>query len=287
MLLLGDLVSHDDWDLSEDLKAENNEYVIGQIREKFWGDKDFKTRNGQGPVILPVVGNHEGHPVNRFDYGDPDNFLKTRILSAYEILIGEDKTRQISEKGFYTYNDEQRNIKFISINSNVNSLFNSYSSLYPSNPMNILNNLAESLYESEQKGERVILMTHIPFADDSSQTVFTRFIKILFNRFNKIISCSLAAHTHNDQLKFYKDTDRENVIMEYISPSLTTYTNRNPQYRIYTFSSSGEFKDYSQYKFNIEIMNAYALQGDFRFAYDLSYTFVNEYQITTSDFWSS
>ena len=259
---------------------------MDNLRKAFWGTEDFYTRDGKGPTILPVVGNHEGHPVNFDDYDDPDGFMKKRILAGYESLIGKDRVRDVAGDGFYVHRDTQRNLKFISVNSNVNSLYNSHASLKPANPMRILNKLSESLYESEQKGEKVILLTHIPFADDSSQTVFARFIKVLFGRFRHIISCSLAAHTHTDQMKFYKDDQGQNTMVEFISPSLTTYNDINPSYRIYQFSDSGGFMDYTQYRFNIDVMNVYALEGDLRFYFDRVYSLLDEYQIQTTNHWS-
>lgn len=286
VLILGDLISHDDWELSEDLKAENNQFVLDSLRKTFWGNKDYYSRDGKGPAILPVVGNHEGHPVDFDDFDNPDGFLKKKILGAYEPLIGKERVAKVATDGFYVYRDLQRNLKFISINSNVNSLYNSHAVLHPENPMNILNKLSHSLYESEKIGEKVILLTHIPFADNSSQTVFARFVKALFTRFKDIISCTLAAHTHNDQMKFYKDETGQNTMIEFISPSLTTFSNRNPSYRIYKFSNSGEFMDYTQYRFNIDVMNVHALQGNLKFTFDRVYSLVEEYDIQSSDFWS-
>jgi hypothetical protein len=286
VLTLGDLISHDDWLLSEDIKAANNQYVIDQLREHFWDGETIDTKSPDSPVILPVVGNHEGHPVDYDNYDDPNGFMKTRIFKGFESVIGVQKVKDLSTKGFYTFKDPNRKIKFLSINSNVNNLFNSYSSASPSDPMHILNEIAHSLYESENKGERVIILTHIPLIDDSSLTVFSRYFKLLLNRFHSIISCSLAAHTHNDQLRFYQNENQENIMMEFISPSLTTYEGLNPGFRVYQFAGSGEFRDYVQFKFNIDVMNMYARQGDFRFEYQQSYGFVDEYSIQTKDFWS-
>ena len=283
---LGDLISHDDWLLSEDLKAENNQYVLDKMREHFWDGKTLDSKDLDMPFILPVVGNHEGHPLDYDNYDDPDSFFKKRIFPAFESLIGKERVKDLSDKGFYTFKDEKRNIRFLSINSNVNNLYNSHAVASPTNPLHILNNIAQTLYESENNKEKVIILTHIPIADDSSQTVFARFFKILMERFKDTLSCSLSAHTHNDQLKFYRGEDKKHMMMEFISPSLTTFGGINPSFRVYEFSGVGEFRNYVQFRFNIDVMNIYAEQGDFRFDFEQNYSFVEEYQIETQGFWS-
>ena len=280
---MGDLISHNDWELTEDSKIKNNKFVLDAFKNTFWGEK---SRSETDLIILPIIGNHEGNPMNYENYDDPNGFIHTKIMPAYEPFIGLERVSNLVTKGFYTFVDESRNLKFVSLDGNLNSLFNHHASLDPTNPLNILINLSEDLYESEKNGQKVVILTHIPLADSTSQTTFVKYLRLLLQRFKDTIACSLSAHTHNDQVKFYKDKDGSNMFLEYTSPSLTTYSTINPSYREYLMAANGEIKNYSQYTMNIDVMNLYAEQKDFRFWFDLSYNFSDEYDIQTENFWS-
>lgn len=285
VVVLGDLVGHNDWEVTEQEKADNNQFVLDQIRATFWSGKDKDTRDASSPVILPVVGNHEGSPLNYENYDDPDDFIHKKIYKAFEPIIDSQKISDLVKKAFYVHRDEARNIKFISLDSNINSLFNMHCTLNPANPLNILTNLMDTLYESEKRGEAVVMLTHISLADYTSQTVLVRFLNLIIERFQDTLKTSLTAHSHKDQLKFFKDQKGENIMVEYFSPSLTTYTDRNPEYRVYHFSGSGEVKDYDQYKFNLDVMNIFADQGNLVFDYDHSYSLLSEYEVTVESHW--
>ena len=154
-------------------------------------------------------------------------------------------------------------------------------SISPQNPLKILNNLLDTLYESEQQSQKVVILTHIPLSDYTAQTVLVRFLRLVLERFKDTITTSLSAHTHNDEFTFYKDSQGKNYLLEFISPSLTTYTDKNPGYRVYNFSNRGEVLDYQQYNFNIDVYNIFASQGNFTFEFDLSYSFLEEYELPT------
>jgi sphingomyelin phosphodiesterase len=277
--ILGDLISHNDWEISEDDKIKNNQFIMDQIRETFWDGKDFETRDPSLPNIIPVVGNHEGIPVNYENYDDPNGFMHSKIFKGFDKLIPQDKIDKLTSQAFYTYMDTERKIKFISLDSNINSLFNMHASISPTNPLNILKNLAKNIYDSEVNGEKVVILTHIALGDYTAQTVFVKFFRVLLERFKDTITTSLAAHTHKDQFKFYKNDVGENFMIEYISPSLTTYADLNPGYRIYKFSGDGEVLDYDQYRFNIDVMNILAQQGNYTFNFDLSYSLLDAYEM--------
>jgi sphingomyelin phosphodiesterase len=58
----------------------------------------------------------------------------------------------------------------------------------------------------------------------------------IVNRYENTIAAQFFGHTHFDQFKIYYDlvnTSRA-VNIAYITPSVTTYSDLNPAYRIYT-----------------------------------------------------
>ena len=275
VLILGDLVSHDDWNLEEEDRAEVNKFVLDSIKKTF-----SDPNNANNPVILPVVGNHEGDPLNYENYDDPENYIYTNIFPAFGQFISAKQMGDLKKKGFYT--ELVGNLKFLCFDSNINSAFNSHSVAHDTNPKGLLQPLAEEFYDSEKKGQKVIIVTHIPFADESAKTQFPRFVKVLFERFADTISASFAAHTHNDHFKFYKNLKGENMFVEYISPSLTTFQNLNPSYRVYEISPEGEVENYEQYRMNMDVMNVYASQDNFKLEFDLVYDLLTQYELAGS-----
>lgn len=185
--------------------------------------------------------------------------------------------KDLKTKGFYT--QTVKNTVFLCLDSNLNSFFNSHSVAYGTDPKGILASLLKIFSDSEKNKQKVIIVTHIPLADESAKTQLPKFLKVIFDRFSDIISASLAAHTHNDHFKFYKNLKGENIFMEYISPSLTTFSNLNPSFRVYDVSSEGEIANYFQYRMNLDVMNVYALQDNFDLKFDLIYDLVSQYDL--------
>ena len=57
----------------------------------------------------------------------------------------------------------------------------------------------------------------------------------LVDRFNYVIRGQFYGHTHNDHLAFFSplnDTTESIHNSYFVAPSLTTYSNKNPRYRI-------------------------------------------------------
>lgn len=58
-------------------------------------------------------------------------------------------------------------------------------------------------------------------------------------RFSSTITATFNGHTHNDEMIVYFDeSDKESIGVAYNGGSLTTYSDLNPNYRIYDIDSS-------------------------------------------------
>jgi hypothetical protein len=277
---LGDLLSQDTWNYNDEDLVGNNHYVYDTLVKAFWGGKqDLSELDEDDVLILPVNGNHETPFIDYENYDDQNDIVKTGILSAFKRFIGEENVSDMQTKGFYQIEDAVRNIIYIGVDSNFNSIFNSYASQDSTNPMNFIYNLGDALYHAEQNNKKVIFLSHISFSDETGMTTLSKFIKLLFQRFANIIEISLAAHTHNDTISFYTDTNKQPMFLELTSPGLTTYTNLFPSFRIYEMNAQGNIFDYVQWRMNIDVLNVYASQEDFRFYFDVKYRFSEEYKV--------
>lgn len=126
-------------------------------------------------------------------------------------------------------------------------------------------------------------MSHIPFSDVTGMTTLSHFVKLLFQRFEETIEISLSAHTHNDTISFYNDSQGNPMFLELTSPSLTTFTGIFPSFRVYEMGESGQVFDFTQWRMNIDVLNILASQGNYAFAFEKKYTFSREYQVDLKD----
>merc|ERR1712203_130776 len=97
----------------------------------------------------------------------------------------------------------------------------------------------------------------------------------LMERYENTVNGVFTAHTHQDQLIFHtKKSDQTKITnTEYISPSMTTYTNQNPSFRMYTMDSeTNQVVDYTQYRLRLDDSNKYK-----RALWEVAYEFKAEY----------
>ena len=118
--------------------------------------------------------------------------------------------------------------------------------------------LEEVLANAEKNGEKVYLLDHIPLYSSQHTYECTIRLKILLERYKHIISGYLSGHTHRDELtlvKEYQNPEKYSII-NYICPSLTTYPQFWPSYRIYQAESDTKFvNDYVQWRLNLDETN--------------------------------
>ena len=267
VFLLGDNFSHSYFFEPASEIKEINQYFFATIK-KYFGNK----------IVIPVLGNHECDPIDNFDFHEKENFVNENIFPLYKDFIPEQKIEDLKKNGFYEMEYPEYNIKIISVNSQMGDIFNMPLLKNSTDPLNFFSNFAETLYNSEKKDQKVLILTHIPIADLYSLKGFTLNLKSILERFQKTIIATFSAHTHNDHLKFIKDFNNKNININYISPSLTTFDNFNPSFRIYHFKDNDLF-DFDQYRFDLNLHNEKAERNDFEFNFHIAYSFKKEYDI--------
>lgn len=73
VFLLGDNYGHNYFrDPDESQLVEMNQYFYSKIKEVFGGK-----------IVIPVLGNHESHPVNSYDFDDGNNYVVKNILPNF------------------------------------------------------------------------------------------------------------------------------------------------------------------------------------------------------------
>jgi len=167
-------------------------------------------------------------------------------------------------------------LKLISLNTVYCSRFNFYLYLDQVDPDGTLEWLIEQLLDSEARGEKVHIISHIP--NGSSYCLpgwSTNFYEVI-NRFEGIISGQFYGHTHHDHFQvFYENSDVNGraTHFNWIAPSLTTESWVMPSYRIYTIDgnytgSSFTVLDAETYSANVTEANALNRDPEWKLLYN-------------------
>ena len=261
---LGDNYSHNFYKKNPMELVGTSEYIYNKLKDSF----GYST-------IIPVLGNHECHPLDNIDYQNPKNFVFKNIYPLFTQFIGEDKVEHLKKRGFYSLIYKEQGVRFVILDSQINDFFNAYLIADNADPLDFFKHIGDEFYEAEQKGERVVVLSHIPFNDDFTISEFGRNFRVVLSRFKTVLSAFLSAHTHTDYLTFFTEDDSV-YGMNFISPSLTTYGSYEPSFRVYKFKN-GLLDDYDQYTLNLELHNKKAEQGDYSFQYSKLYSFKEAY----------
>ena len=79
-------------------------------------------------------------------------------------------------------------------------------------------------------------MSHIPPGNSDCWTIFSREFAKIINRFESTVAAQFYGHTHNEEYKVFYDAVNPSraVNVAFVGGSLTTYSDMNPGYRVYT-----------------------------------------------------
>ncbi|KAI5712622.1 hypothetical protein M8J75_009930 [Diaphorina citri] len=244
--MTGDLVAHAIWETS---RAKNIEVmkVVAELFREYLGDI---------PVI-PIIGNHETHPVNVFS----PYFVQgpTSTSWVYESFIQywgwslPESARQTFLKGGYYSFLTEKNLRIIVLNTNVYQKLNWWNVLYPVDPNDQLSWLASTLLEAEKSNEKVHILSHIPPGSEDTMQVFQREYRKIINRFEYTIAAEFNGHTHYEDITIFYDKNNSSraTNVAYNGGSITSYYNVNPNYRLYKVARGTWVTDFDSYTYNI------------------------------------
>jgi sphingomyelin phosphodiesterase len=266
----GDNTSHDIWHQSVNRNLENTKEITKLFQENF----KFS--------LYPVIGNHESFPVNVYDFlSNRENFFDAELSNYWRDWLGNEAVESIKINAFYSTFNEKLNLRILGLNCQACNPENWYLLRDPTDPGNMLEWLRKELYKSEEKKERVYILTHMSPIDclESWANVYTAII----DRFSYIIRGQFAGHNHGDLYTVFRDssTNKVNNVL-YMASSLTTYSKRNPSFRIYEIDLDTLLPiDYNEYRLNLGKWNNLTNEN---IEWDLAYTFSKEYKLNDSTY---
>jgi len=254
LIYTGDAPAHDVWLQTKEKNLEHQLFVLDT----------FAALMPEVPVYL-TLGNHEGFPVNAFPTDDQENSIVSGAwlyegLASHQWadnLLPEEKER-FRRNGFYSALVKPK-LRIISINNNFCVGMNFFMMLDFSDPADQLAWLVQQLGLSEEAGEAVHILAHHP--PSSCLPGWAREYTRIINRFESTVVAQFHGHTHDDWfLVFHNETGHPST-NAFVAPSVTTYTDNNPEYRIYEvvgdadLPSFGFVADHHTWTFDLSQVN--------------------------------
>ncbi|KAG0179415.1 hypothetical protein DFQ29_002136 [Apophysomyces sp. BC1021] len=251
-ILTGDIPPHEVWSTLPIMKTLSIQKDSFDILHEHFDSPDLLNT-----MLYPAVGNHESAPVNIF----PLKNSKIPIEEAREYLNLEWLYKGLSEnwRGWLARNsvpdDIERNtgsyvarpvhgLKLISLNTNFCYTFNwwLYENPAEKDPNGVLMWLVQQLQESEDVAERVWIIGHIAPGDITCFHDYSNYYYQIVERYAPhVIAAQFFGHTHKDEFEvFYrngKQSASHAISVGYIAPSITSYRDVNPGFRVYKVDS--------------------------------------------------
>lgn len=151
----GDNPSHDFWAQTIPTQMNATQTIADLLVNNFDLNKTS---------IFPTFGNHDAYPANMFDpTTNSTQWLKDHMSNITTNLFKTPEIgAQIKKNGYYSYLDPRLEIRFLGLNTDFGNVMNLFNLGDPTDPQNHLAWLRQELKDSEQAGERVIIVGHIP-----------------------------------------------------------------------------------------------------------------------------
>merc|ERR1711970_436993 len=239
IIMTGDYPAHDVWLQSRQNNLMHTKTVVDTVNEFF-----------TETPIFPSMGNHESFPCNSYPTSNVDGdgnpaWLYDTLADYFSSWLPEQQLEQFRVDGFYSI-DFSPELKLIGVNSNMCLTYNFYLFLEWQDPGNELAWLIQELLASEQKGQKVHILSHIPPGNDDCLGAWGREFAKIISRFEGTVTAQFYGHTHNDEFMVFYDTEDNSraVNFGFVAPSVTTFTDLNPAYRIYTVDAGYEGASY-------------------------------------------
>jgi sphingomyelin phosphodiesterase len=173
------------------------------------------------------------------------------LASAWKDWLGQTAYDMLRTKGYYSVTmPEFNNLKVISVNTQAQNNLNWFLLRDPTDPGGMLRWIEGELAESEKRRQFVYVIGHIP-PKEALNDWSMRF-NALVDRYAYTIRGQFYGHTHRDHIGFFPSmmgNDSHLVNSYLIAPSLTTYSNKHPEYRVMSIDlDTLQVVDYEQYR---------------------------------------
>ncbi|XP_019728770.1 sphingomyelin phosphodiesterase [Hippocampus comes] len=159
-------------------------------------------------------------------------WLYDTMADEWSKWLPEPALKSLRYGGFYT-TEIHPGLRLVSLNMNFCARENFWLMVNSTDPASQLQWLVHVLQASEDKGEKVHIIGHIPPSMCLGSWSWNYYH--IVNRYESTITGQFFGHTHFDEFQMFYDgeTVTRPLGVAFISPSVTTYINLNPGYRVY------------------------------------------------------
>ncbi|CAB3377350.1 Hypothetical predicted protein [Cloeon dipterum] len=261
IIMTGDLPPHAIWDSSN----EENTMIMKELNKAL-------AKRFPDIKIYPTIGNHEAHPLNSFGPLKPvgptnmtTQWLFDAAAEAWSQWLPAEALETVRQGGFYSV-EVQPGFRIIAINSNLCYVLNWWQIYEYKDPYGMLSWLVEELTKAEEKQEKVHIVGHLPPGSVECWGLWSKQLDRIINRFQRTITAQFYGHTHFEEFKVvFAPRSRKRPLAKpistsYIGGSVSTYTDLNPNYKIY-YSDGGykgaswDITDHETWIFNLTEAN--------------------------------
>ncbi|XP_056645510.1 sphingomyelin phosphodiesterase-like isoform X1 [Diorhabda sublineata] len=225
----GDLPPHDIWNQTKSSNLNIIRECVEQML-KFFPDTP----------IFPAVGNHESVPAGSFappwmkNEKHNINWLYTTLADHWRRWLPSTSGNTLLHGGFYSVL-LRPGFRLISLNTNYCHSLSWWLLVNSTDPAQELKWLIYELQNAEKQNEKVHVIGHIaPGSSDCLKTWSMNYYSIV-DRYRHVITGQFYGHSHADEFELFYETKNysQPINIAYLGPSITTYENHNPAYRIY------------------------------------------------------
>lgn len=223
----GDIPAHNVWSQTREQQLSELTVISRLIHKHL----------GPNVMVYPAIGNHESTPVNSFPppyiHGNrSSSWLYDQMAEEWAPWLPDQALKTLRYGGFYTV-QIQPGLRLVSLNMNFCARENFWLMVNSTDPGDQLQWLVHILQASEDKGEKVHIIGHIPPGLCLSSWSWNYYH--IVNRYESTITGQFFGHTHLDEFQMFYDeeTMTHPLGVVFIAPSVTTFVGLNPGYRVY------------------------------------------------------
>lgn len=196
--------------------------------------------------VYPIQGNHDTWPVNVQDFSVADSNIPINEFSgSWAQWLDPDTLNAFTDYGYYSTALKLRDgrvfpkTRIIGLNTQACNNMNWELVKNRYDPGQEIEWLQKELAQLEAMNGSAIFITHIPTNGDCLHGWGHRF-RGLMERYQHVIRFGLFGHTHDESVSVVKSvsssqgngTAPQNIGINFIAGSLTTYTDKNPSFTL-------------------------------------------------------
>lgn len=225
----GDLPPHDVW---KQTKQSNLDVIKDSVEMIF---KMFPDK-----PVFPAIGNHESAPAGNFpppwmqDESHSISWLYEELANHWLKWLPSSTGNTLQHGAFYSVL-LRPGFRLISLNTNYCYSLSWWLFVNGTDPASELKWLVNELQLAENNNEKVHIIGHVAPGSEDCLKAWSRNFHDIVNRYESTITGLFYGHSHADEFEvFYDKKNRSRpTAVAYLGPSVTSFTNYNPAYRIY------------------------------------------------------